>query len=204
MGAKFIVFEGIDGSGKGAQVAFLVQYLNDRNIPAWLTYEPTLKEPYGSRIRQILRGEELPPEQGKPMSAAALQSLYVDDRKGHVVEILEHLSRGEWVLCDRYWYSTVAYGVAEGLSFDEWIEKNRYFPVPDLAFYFDVPAEEAMRRIEKRELDKRYFEKLEKLKKVREVYLKLVERQKEFHLIDNTPPPDQVFKEVLKRVQPLL
>ena len=198
MKSRFIVFEGIDGSGKSVPSDKLIAYLEAANIPVWRTKEPTREEPYGARIWRILCLEE----PGLP--AAELQTLYIKDREKHSQDILEHLKKGEWVLCDRYWYSTVAYGVAEGLSFDEWIEKNRYFPVPDLAFYFDVPAEEAMRRIEKRELDKRYFEKLEKLKKVREVYLKLVERQKEFHLIDNTPPPDQVFKEVLKRVQPLL
>jgi len=198
MNSKFIVFEGLDGAGKTTQLEKLVEYLEAKDISIWRTKEPTYDEPYGARIIRIVRMEE----PGLP--AAELQTLYIKDREKHSREILEHLEKGEWVICDRYWYSTVAYGVSEGLDFDEWVEKNRRFPAPDLALYFDVPAEEAMARIEKRGLDKRYFEKLEKLKKVREVYLKLVEVRPEFYLVDNTSPPDEVFKEVLKLIEPLL
>jgi dTMP kinase len=197
MKGMFIVFEGLDGSGKTTQLEKLSAWLKRRGVSLWCTKEPTKGEPYGAKIGRILHHEEAAP------APSELQTLYLKDRKTHSREIEAHLENGGWVICDRYWYSTVAYGVAEGLSFEKWVEKNKHFLVPDLALYFDVPAEEAMRRIEKRGESRRYFEKLEKLEKVREVYLRLVEVRKEFHLIDGTLSPSLVFQKVLKLIKSL-
>jgi len=164
---KFIVLEGIDGCGKGTQVDLLKGFLIEKGFDVWHTTEPTDGE-CGRQIRAILRGELPHP------GALEFQNLYVKDREQHVREIREQLQEGKLVLCDRYLYSTLAYGMAEEIAFEQLLELNNKFPRPELMVWLEIAPERAMERLQQaRKLD--WFEKLSTLQKVHRGYARMAE-----------------------------
>ena len=109
----FITFEGIEGSGKSTQVLALVETLEKKGIMAYPT-----KEPGGglASLRKVLLYEI-------PLDIIVKSDvelwLFLADRATHVPLMREHLERGEWVLCDRFSASTIAYqGYARGLDLE--------------------------------------------------------------------------------------
>ena len=104
MSGHFIVFEGIDGSGKSTQAQLLADTLEARGRAVFRTREPTADSPAGRQLREIARhGRE-------GVSLQQEIDLYFEDRAWHIEnEVAPALHRGEIVVCDRYWYSTAAY-----------------------------------------------------------------------------------------------
>lgn len=143
MEGKFITFEGGDGAGKSTHIALLASVLRQEGYNVVVSLEPggTL---LGEQIRQLLlhSGEVSP-------RAEAL--LYAADRAHHVdMRIRPALERGEIVLCDRYFDSSIAYqGAARTLGREEirdlslWATSNL---IPDLTFLFDLPVEVGKKR----------------------------------------------------------
>jgi len=174
---NFIVFTGLDGSGKGEQIAKLSQYLYEKNKhkDIYLTREPS-NSPYGKKIR-----EEILKETNPLKKARLCLELYTKDREWHVNNIiLPQLQKGNILICDRYYYDTMAFQQTQGISLNEIIELNKRFPKPDITFILDVNAETALKRIEKRGLSKTKFEELEFMKELKENFLDLPN-----HLNDN-------------------
>lgn len=106
---KFIVVEGIDGSGKSTQVNFIADWIKNqwpelgRNL--LITHEPHLSA-QGKRLRDILKGRQTAPD-----SQLEMQKLYIEDRKEHIGNtILPRIKNGASVICDRYFLSTFTYG----------------------------------------------------------------------------------------------
>ena len=170
---KFIVFEGIDGSGKGTIIGMAREWLAGRGIPPeriLVTKEPWTSD-YGKKARGILASEKNPGNRAKE-----LLNLYLSDRKEHLEkEILPALAKGKIVLCDRYLYSTIAYQAAQGEEINSLVEKNSGFTKPDICFILDLPVEDALERIEKdkKRDSKEMFEKKEFLQKARKNFLGL-------------------------------
>ena len=105
----FIVFEGIDGSGKSTQSELLFNYLISNNIDSKLMMEPTNGK-WGIKIREILKGNSFP-------DAEDLLKLFILDRHDDVkTNILPCLKNRQSVIMDRYYYSNAAYQGAMGLS----------------------------------------------------------------------------------------
>ncbi len=102
---KFIVFEGLDGSGQSTQAQLLKNYLEkEKNISPVLTKEPTRETPIGVLIRQVIQKEI-------SVSPTALQLLFCADRSEHLEKVIKPaLENGQWVISDRYFYSTMAFG----------------------------------------------------------------------------------------------
>ena len=184
----FIVIEGIDGSGKSEIVKMLHNYLfsKSKKYRILTTREPTSGD-YGGRIRQILRDEKNPKS-----SSAKLMELFIKDRREHLRKVinpfLENPNKQEAhiALCDRYYYSTIAFQGAQGLDIKYIISKNKNFRKPDAAFILDVEPSIALERIKLREKEK--FEQLLFMKKIRENFLKLpelLERAMRFQLHKN-------------------
>lgn len=164
---KLIVFEGLDGAGTTTQMHLLKEKLEKRNKKVFMTHEPT-----DNRIGRVVR-EALQKKFNTTSRALAL--LYASDRDDHLYNneygIIKHMDEGDTVICDRYFYSSVAYqGVS--LSFDYITEINSTFPHADYIIFIDTPVDDCMARIEKRGEEKELFEKEEYLIKVRENYLK--------------------------------
>ena len=137
----FIVFDGMDGTGKTTQMKHLAARLRDAGVPVFITAEPSDSED-GRRLRRALSGKE-------PAGNSRLAALFLLDRIGHNEEIAAHLAAGETVLCDRYYYASMAYQGA-GDAFDWVAHMNLGCPDirrPDGCILFDMEPEESMARI---------------------------------------------------------
>ncbi len=189
--SRFIVFEGIDGSGKSTQARRLADYLTSQSIPVALTAEPS-DSPAGLKIKSLKF--RLDPE--------AEAQLFIQDRRHHVENvILPSLSSGCCVICDRYVYSSAAYQGSRGLSPDEILRQNFEFaPVPDVVFLIEIPVELAIERIGKNRAGNfSAFEKLESLRQVDQVYRSL--DRKEIIRIDGTQNEECVSQMILNVVK---
>lgn len=129
---KFIVFEGLDGSGQSTQAGLLKEFLSENGFNAILTKEPTLDSEAGKKIRKILNKEI-------KVSPSQLQELMVQDRREHLEKvIIPALEEGKIVISDRYFLSTFAFGVSDGLDLEWLIEMNNQFLYPDIIFLLKV------------------------------------------------------------------
>jgi dTMP kinase len=101
---KFISFEGLDGVGKTTQLENLAGWLRQRGIDV-----VTTPEPGGTAIGQKLRGVLLSSRTAGLTPPAELALMFAD-RAQHLDElIVPALHRGQWVLCDRFTDSSLAY-----------------------------------------------------------------------------------------------
>jgi len=201
----FIVLDGLDGSGKSEMVKLLYNYLFSKNKKYELltTREPT-NGSYGREIRKILAKEKDP-----NLNAENILELFIKDREEHVnniiIPFLKKTSRGNVniVICDRYYYSTIAFQETQGLDIDILIEKNKEFPKPDIAFIMDVKPEIALERIKQREKEK--FEQLDFMKKLRETFLELPKfLDDNIKIVDASKEKHDVFEEIKKEVDRML
>jgi dTMP kinase len=174
----FILFEGIDGSGKTTLSKLLFQYFSSNGIPAVLDHEPTDSQ-WGNRLRIRL--------QQNIAEADELLELFIKDREDDVNRIIQpSLNSGKAVILDRYYYSNAAYQGAMGISPVSIIQENtkRNFPKPDRTYFIDISPELAIERINSRNNQTEIFEKAEFLKKVREIYLNFADES--FIIIDGS------------------
>ena len=169
---KFIVFEGIDGSGKTTQARLLSAYLESKGYKTQLTAEPT-SLPSGKLLREALGGK-------LAKSECQMAVMFVDDRIAHNTHpsegITTLLNSGVTVICDRYYYSSRAY---QGQSTNyAWVKAmNLNCPEirqPDLCIYVDLLPEQSLSRIAKGRESVEIYENLETLTKVREQFLSVI------------------------------
>jgi dTMP kinase len=163
----FIVFEGIDGSGKSTHIKILAGKLREKGYTVVVTAEPS-RDDIGKLIRRYSKRNE-----GRlPAEAEAL--LFAADRKMHLMNVvLPAVKRGQIVISDRYLHSTLAYQGALGLDLDWIMELNRFTVKPDLTILLDILPEYSLQRVKRK---KTVFEEPDYLRKVRDIYLKYVEK----------------------------
>ncbi len=201
----FVVIDGMDGSGKSEAIKLLHNYLFTKNKKYRIltTREPTNGK-YGSEIREILREEQDPLK-----NAEKLFELFTKDREEHLKNTIDpflgHGNENELniVLCDRYYYSTIAFQNVQGLNLDLIIKKNKDFRKPDLAIILDIGPELALDRIKSREKEK--FEKLDFMKKLRKNFLDLPSHLKDnIKIIDASKSKEAVFEGIKKEIDKIL
>lgn len=141
---RFVVFEGIDGSGTTTQRERVAARLRARGHRVHVTREPSDR-----RIGKLTR-ELLAVGDGRTVDAAGLALLFAADRLEHLRgEIEPALARGELVVCDRYLVSSWVYQSLECES--DWVRAiNRHARWPDLTFIFDLAPEIGLARVEAR------------------------------------------------------
>jgi dTMP kinase len=149
----FITFEGIEGSGKSTQARRLAEALGGQAV---LTSEPGAT-PVGREIRALLLDPRL---KGAILPDAELL-LFLADRLQHVGEVIRpNLSRGLFVICDRFADSTIAYqGYGRGLAVDRIRALSRALLGdlrPDLTFLLDVTVDAGLARVGKRGAQDRF------------------------------------------------
>lgn len=192
----FIVLEGIDGSGTTTQAGLLQEYFQKKNIPVFLTAEPS-ESAIGKNIRKILESHE-------KISPLAFQFLFCADRAEHVEsEILPALERGDVVITDRYYLSTIAYASLIGKS-EYFREVSKIFPEPDLTIFLDIAPKVALGRIDDRGEGKELFEKEEFLEKIRAAYLEevnLISDEKKLVLDSGKLGIDEIFEGIVGRIE---
>ena len=198
----FIVVDGLDGSGKSEIVKMLHNYLFSKNkkYRIMTTREPTNGK-YGAKIRKMLAKEKDPFS-----SSRKLVDMFVKDREDHlkrnVEPFLKTINGHELniAICDRYYYSTIAFQGAQGMDIKMLIKKNKKFRKPDLAIILDVDPSVALKRIEYRKKEK--FEQLEFMKKIRNNFLKMPKMLKKdnINIINSSKSLKNVFANVKKEV----
>jgi dTMP kinase len=192
MSGRFIVIEGLDGSGKSTQIRHLAEFLRAEGKQVIETFEPT-NEGIGKEIRIILKERRM-------IDPTEFQMLYVKDREEHVREVIKPaLTQGKIILCDRYMVSTLAFGSIGGANLAKLRDANKEFPVPELTIFIDVAPEECMKRIGKRG-EAELFEKEEKLKIARETYLRVGKEYPGFEVVDGNRGVEEIFEDLKKLV----
>ena len=192
-GGMFIVFEGIDGTGKSTQLHLLAESLRQLGYAVVATREPT-DGPYGQKIRELFV------DRGTVSHDEELE-LFVADRKQHVQEVIAPaLADGCVVLCDRYYLSTVAYQGANGLDPDFIMSRNRDFPVPDLAIIIEIDPAEGIHRIQnKRNEHPNTFEEESNLRKVAAIFAAM--QQSYIRRINGSDAIENVHGQILAAVK---
>lgn len=198
---RFIVFEGIDGCGKGTQLKLAASYVFDKNkdYDTYQTREPTrdFKE-----IRQRLAQGQDAKKDGEWYA-----QMFVADRKNHLEKyIIPALNNRTHVLCDRFKHSTLAYQHTQQVPFNKLIEMHQGLLVPDLTIIFDCPAQIAFERRKEDGATEVFDKDLTFQEKLRQNYLKLKEELKNENIIiiDATKSKQEIFEEVKKEIDLLL
>ena len=198
----FIVFEGLDHSGKSTLIQLVTRRLSQKKLDFISTREPG-GTPIGEKIRDILLkpyGESLSPEVEALLISAS--------RKDHIEKvILPALDQGQWVICDRFWASTSAYqGKGRGLS-EEWVGWLNRTTVkdvqPDLWILLDLPVTDKEKRVQLHGRLSDRFEIMDRNfhQRVREGYLALAEKTPDKWLILNAlNSPEELSDQVLKEL----
>jgi len=200
----FIVLDGLDGSGKSEMVKLLGSYisLNNKDCNVLTTKEPS-EGMYGKEIRNILASEKDP-----KINGSKLLELFIKDREDHlkkeIIPFLNKAGKGKnIVICDRYYYSTIAFQATQGLDIKMLIELNKSFLKPDIALILDVNPEIALERIKTRKKEK--FEQLEFMKKLRKRFLEMPKLLNDnIKIIDASKSKEEVFEEIRQQVKKML
>lgn len=190
----FVVFEGIDGSGKSTACEETEKRLLARGEPCVRFAEPT-RGGHGSRIRFLL-SQPLKPDPDMMLE------LFVKDREEDVaLNIAPSLRDGCIVLLDRYFYSNAAYQGASGISYTRILKVNmRYgFPVPDRVYLFDIDPAAALARVSSRNVSdgtqSDIFEKEPFLRDVRTIYRDMADSS--FVVIDASADRSQILSRIM-------
>ena len=174
---KFIVFEGIDGAGKTTQINLLANYLREQGRAVYCTAEPT-ETVSGGLLRDALSGVSR-------RTVCEMAAMFVFDRINHNVNpvngIQKMLADGFDVICDRYYYSSLAY---QGSGTDpEWVSNmNLNCPEimrPDVCIFLDLTPEQSMARINRNRATQEIYENEEKLTQVRNQFYCVFEQLRE-------------------------
>jgi dTMP kinase len=142
---RFISFEGGEGSGKSTQIRKLAERLDAAKLRAIVT-----REPGGSPGAEIIRHLVLS-GMGKLLGPDAETLLFAAARDDHVRTVIEPaLSRGLWVLCDRFFDSTRAYQGRLGQVSPGVLNAMQRVTIgdlkPDLTLILDIPVEVGLQR----------------------------------------------------------
>ena len=203
---RFITFEGGEGVGKSTNIQAVARYLESQGRSVIVT-----REPGGTPIAEKIRNDLLKAHHEESMSDMAELLLMFAARAQHVDAVIRPaLARGDWVLCDRFTDSTIAYqGYGRGLGLEK-IEQLKELAQgglePDLTLLLDAPVDVGMKRARARaqvlaeETDRIEAEAISFFEKVRQGFLELSQRHSRFRVIDATAPLEQVTADVVALV----
>lgn len=191
---RFITLEGIDGAGKSTHLSWIAEQLRVRCPEVVVTREPG-GTPLGEKLREVLLKQTMHPETETLIMFAA--------RREHLDKvILPALTRGAWVIADRFSDATFAYqGGGRGVSPDKlevlerWIQQGLQ---PDLTLLFDVPVAIGKKRLSGNARFDRFEREQEVFfENVRSAYLERAARYpRRFRVIDARQSIEQVKKQL--------
>ncbi len=198
---RFIVIEGIDGAGKSTQIELLAEKLRAAGRTVHITAEPTASVS-GGLLRDALGGIS-------SRTPCEMAALFVLDRIFHNVNpngINAMLQKDIDVICDRYYYSSLAY---QGSQTDlKWVaDMNLNCPEirkPDLCIFLDLAPEESLKRISKGRTTTELYEKLDVLQSVRKRFFDIFDLLKERDNIKVIDTTGDSIEEVAKKIAELI
>lgn len=193
-----VVFEGIDGSGKGTQIELLSSFLESRNTTPAIHKYPTEN---AKEAHAHLCGE-------KHATPEELFSSFAKDIKSEQALLHDELSKGKFVILDRYVFSTVAYqGAALGYERCRNAIRQIGYLHPDVTLLLDIsPEDSSARKSAQKTLDK-FEEDREFLEGVRSRYLKMADEDflcPRWRTIDASAKKEEVFSKTKECLLDLL
>ncbi|MFN3909873.1 MAG: dTMP kinase [Candidatus Anstonellaceae archaeon] len=193
MAYLFIVFEGIDGAGKGTQIKFLEKELKKRKEKVFLYKYPTKK---AKKIKEYLN-------QKIDLTEDEAFFEYLKDIGSQQNKIKESLEKG-WVICDRYFFSTLAYqSIEQPLENRMEMLKNFKLTEPDFVVWLDIQPKNALERKLKNKLPDRFEQDLKKLELIRKNYQKLYAlsfMSKKWLKINSAQSSKKIFEIIKKEI----
>jgi dTMP kinase len=202
--SRLVVIEGLDGAGTTTQARLVVEALRQRGLAAHLTREPS-DGPVGRLIREMLVGKHA--LEGEALSQSTFGLLYAADRLDHLQrEVEPALARGELVISDRWYHSSLAY---QGTSAERsWIDLlNQRARRPDLTVLLRVSAATAARRRQAAGRVQELFEDQAMQEKVAagydEVFAALTDREPVV-VLNGEREVDRVFADLMRLVDALI
>ncbi len=200
---RFVVFEGLDGSGTTTQAAVLADRLRGAGRRVEVTGEPTTG-PFGAVLRQAI-------ERRVVVDRFALATGFAADRSDHLNNpangIEQALASGSWVLCDRYVMSSLAYQAGDDVPMDAVVALNAGFRIPDLTLFLNADIEVCVERAGWRSSHDELFHDVAALRRVDANYRVAVDRLRDEHptvVVDANADRDAVAAQVWAAVEPLL
>lgn len=195
---KFIVIDGLDGSGQSTQVEKLTSILNERKYKLKFghTGAYSTKEPTSGLIGGLIRSQLSNDWHSSP---ECLQLLFAADRSYHLEkEVIPLLKKGVIVVSDRYFFSSFAYGTAKIKDLKWLYQINKKFLYPDLTIFLKVSPEICMTRILKERFALTLYEKKDTLEEVWKIYEKIAKDFKNIYIVNGERPAEKITKEILK------
>lgn len=170
---RFVTFEGGDGVGKSTQVRLLAKKLTDLGLKVKITREPGGDE-VGEKIRAVLKSSP-----GlDPLCEVLL--LFAARRENFIRRVLPPLEEGRWVVCDRFYDSSLVYqGILKGISGEDIMLLKRLVMgdfEPDLTIVLDMAAETSAKRLSERNSSDEYDGmNIERHQQIRKGFQKIAE-----------------------------
>ncbi len=184
-----IVFEGIDGCGKGTQIRELskIMRFDAKNYP-------DRKGVYGELFNNILKDRA-----GFSVGAESLFAMFLMDMLKDA-ELLKQYkgNASKTLLIDRYAHSTLAYQCAQGVDYEKGKQMIRKFGLvePDLVIIMHITPEESMNRIRR---EKEIFENEGFLSKVSENYARIFDEKffaEKMYWVDGIKNVEEINREI--------
>ena len=201
----FIVFEGIEGSGKSYQIKKLYNNLKKKGLKILKTREPGGTKG-AERIRKLILKDYFGKNKSEEFDKYTDTLLYLAARNEHIKKKIEPaLKKKSIVLCDRFVDSTLAYQVSGKIVKPGFIENihNEILPFkPNLTFVLKVKIGKALKRLQKRRKKNRYdkFSKSFYIK-AQKAFLKIAKKnKKKYYVIDNSTDSMHIENKILKIV----
>ena len=202
----FIVFEGIEGSGKSYQSKKLFKNIKKKNYPVVLTREPggTIG---AERIRQVILKDYFHKNKSEKFHKYTDTLLYLAARNEHVQDKILKAKRTKKILiCDRFIDSTIAYQVYGKKVEFKLIESIHKYILqkikPDITFLLKVKSSKASSRLKKRKTKNRY-DKFSKnfYQNAQKAFIKLAKKNKKrYFIFDNSTDDKELEKKILNIV----
>ena len=208
MKGKFIVIEGIDGSGKTTQINQLSKWLISTDLIPENNQLVVTREPGGTQLGQSIRSLLLDTSREKSPDSITELLLYAADRAQHVNEIIRpSLNKGDWVISDRFCGSTLAYQ-GYGRKLDIKLIKDLETIAtqgvsPDITFLLDIPVEESIKRRKNRKDDRIEKEGKEFLTKV-SLGFKALSEENKWKLISAMNSKEKIISEIQSEIKKLI
>ena len=201
----FIVFEGIEGSGKSYQIKKLYNNLKKKGLKILKTREPGGTKG-AERIRKLILKDYFGKNKSEEFDKYTDTLLYLAARNEHIKKKIEPaLKKKLIVLCDRFVDSTLAYQVSGKIVKPGFIENihNEILPFkPNLTFVLKVKIRKALIRLQKRRKKNRYdkFSKSFYIK-AQKAFLKIAKKnKKKYYVIDNSTDSMHIETKILEIV----
>ena len=203
----FIVFEGIEGSGKSYQARILYNQLKKKNANVILT-----REPGGTKgaeiIRKVILKDYFERNTKIKFDKYTDTLLYLAARNEHVKnKILPALKNKKIIICDRFIDSTLAYqvyGKKVSLKFINNIHKKILGKIkPDITFVLKVKKNSFKMRLKKRKKRNRYDNFSDNFYlKAQNAFLKISKKKANYIILEsseNTPVLQKQIFEIIKK-----